>query len=72
MSRVTKQSLIKAHLISKGSITSLEAIREYSATRLSHHIYVLRQQGMQIDTLPIEHIDKYGNKTIYGKYILKK
>jgi hypothetical protein len=72
MGRVTKTQLVKSHLETKGSITSLEAINKYEATRLSAIIFNLRDKGMNIITQDIESIDKYGNKVVYGKYILRK
>ena len=47
----SKCYLIYNHLIEKGSITSWEAIQLYHATRLSSHIYQLRNKGMHIISL---------------------
>lgn len=46
---------IKEHLLYKGTITSWEAIQKYRITRLSHYIYLLRNEGYVID-------DKWENK----------
>ena len=67
---MTKQQLIKEHLLEHGSITSWEAIQRYSATRLAAVIFNLRKT-MDIDTLMVERTDKYGNRTQYAKYVLK-
>lgn len=68
--RVTKASLVLAHLIKHKSITSLEAIDKYSATRLSAIIFNLREKKYDIVTKDIATKDKYGNTCIYGKYVL--
>jgi len=49
--KATKTSLIKGHLISKGSITSWEAITLYRATRLSAIIFNLKDRGMDIRSI---------------------
>lgn len=71
--KVTKQELVKAHLIKNGHITSWEAINLYFATRLSAIIFNLRHnENMAIGGENIQHIDAFGNKTTFTKYIYKK
>jgi len=70
--KTNKTQLVKNHLMTKGNITSWEAIELYSATRLSAIIYVLRDRGMRIDSHDIPHTDKYGNETTYTKYVFSK
>lgn len=67
---MTKKEKVLEHLKKYNTITSLEAIDKYSATRLSAIIYSLRKTGYKIITEKIQFIDKYGNKSYYGKYIL--
>lgn len=67
---MTKKDKVLEHLNKYKSITSLEAIDKYGATRLSSIIFKLRKKGYNIVTEPVEYIDRYGNKTYYGKYIL--
>lgn len=52
------------------TITSLDAINLYSATRLSAIIFTLRQKGLIIATLPTTVIDMFGNSVTYAKYKL--
>jgi len=67
--RKTNKALkVLQHLQEHGSITSLEAIELYAATRLSAIIFNLRRR-YNIETQYERHIDKYGNDTVYGKYI---
>ena len=63
----TKIKMIKAHLYEKGSITSLEAINLYSATRLSAVIFTLKKNGLDISTTP----ETYG-KSRFVRYHLNK
>lgn len=67
---MTKKDMVFEHLCKHKSITSLEAIDNYGATRLSSIIFKLRKKGYNIITEHVEYIDRYGNKTYYGKYIL--
>lgn len=73
MEAKNKTQAVKMHLEKYGSITSWEAINFYNATRLSRIIHELRNGNylMPIQTLPIEHIDSFGNKTTYAKYLFR-
>ena len=67
-----KTQVVLEHLKQYGTITSLEAIDKYGATRLSDIIYRLRKQGMNIETTDMPFTDRYGTKSKYGKYVLVK
>lgn len=70
---MNKTKAILLHLQEKGSITSWEAIKEYGATRLSAIIYNLRYKyNLDIITEKVEFIDRYGSKSSFAKYILRK
>ena len=68
--KTTKTKLVLMHLLSGKTITSLEAIELYSATRLSAIIFNLRRRGHNIATVPKTIIDKYGNKCDFAQYKL--
>lgn len=68
--KITKKKMVLDHLKKHGSITSLEAIENYGATRLSAIIFNLRKQGYNIDTVDIKSVDRYGNSVVYGKYVM--
>ena len=70
--KVSKTEKVLNHLKEHGSITSLEAINLYTATRLSAIIYTLRNRGYDIVTEDIEYTDRFGNKSYFGKYVLNK
>jgi len=71
MSKKSKTQQVKSRLISVGSITSWEAINLFEATRLSAIIFNLKNKGMDIKTIPIEQIDRNGNKVVFAKYIYR-
>lgn len=68
--KTNKTEEVLKHLKEHGSITSIEAIEQYGATRLSAIIYKLRKRGFNIETITIPFTDRYGTKSQYGKYIL--
>lgn len=70
MSKTNKTKEILRHLKTYGSITSMEAISMYGATRLSAIIYNLRKRGYNIETITMPFTDRYGNYGQHGKYIL--
>lgn len=70
--RKDKTSEVLKHLKVKGSITSMEAIKLYGATRLSAIIFNLRKKGYDIVTHNCETIDRYGHTCTFAKYVLKE
>lgn len=70
MGKTNKTNEILRHLKRYGSITSMEAISMYGATRLSAIIYNLRRRGYDIETISMPFTDRYGNYGTHGKYIL--
>lgn len=56
---------VRQHLISKGSITPLEALRLYGCYRLSGRIKDLRDMGVNISTELIPYNGKRFAKYIY-------
>lgn len=60
------------HLRKYKSITSMEAIRRYGATRLSGIIYLLKERGFEIETEMVETKNRYGHVTRIAVYHLIK
>ena len=60
------------HLRKYKSITSMEAIKRYGATRLSSIIYVLKERGFGIETEMTQGKNRYGHVTSYAIYHLVK
>lgn len=63
---------VEAHLEEFGSITSLDAIKEYGITRLSHVIYMLRKDGKSITTENVTKTNRRGHLVTFAKYILNE
>jgi len=68
MKNKSQLEIVREHLETHGSITSLEAINKYLITRLSAHILNLRQEGMDIETRKIMNNPKTKH---FGLYVLK-
>jgi len=68
--KITKKGMVKNHLLKHKSITSLQAIELYSATRLSAIIFTLRKSGLHIVTKDVTIKDRFGNNCIFAKYVL--
>lgn len=64
-----KTTEITKHLLEKKSITSMEAIRLYGATRLSGIIYNLRKKGYRIISKEEFTTDRYGNECRFARYV---
>ena len=61
---------IKIHLIENGQITSLEAIKKYGVTRLAHYIYLLRKEGVNIETKNVSKKNRFGQVSTFANYKL--
>ena len=68
---MNKTTEVLRHLKEKGSITSVEAIQLFGATRLSAIIFRLREKGYGIKTVPMDAVDRYGNRMKYAKYVYR-
>jgi len=55
--------------LSKKSITSLEAIKNYGVTRLAAIIYLLRKRGYNIVTQEFKMTTRYNRKTTLARYV---
>ena len=78
MARETHKTRLLQYLKSYGSITSLEAIRDLGNTRLSATIFILKDEGHNIDTENTQVATRWTNNdgsrktTTVTKYILKQ
>ena len=60
------------HLDRFGSITQKDAYELYAITRLGARIYELRELGLVIDTIMEDGKNRFGEKTRYARYILRR
>lgn len=61
---------ILRHLQDYGSITSLDAFKDYGNTRLSATIFLLRKDGYKISSEKVAFRNRYGKVVYFAKYIL--
>ena len=70
MNPKNQKEAVLYHLQQFQTITSLEAIKEYGATRLSDIIFRLRKEGYNILSLPFIKRNRFGNTVTLAKYYL--
>lgn len=68
---MNKTSAVLQWLQAKASISSMEAIENFGATRLSAIIFNLRKKGYNIETVTCEGVDRFGNKMQFARYYLR-
>jgi hypothetical protein len=71
MTELTQINDVLAHLQKHGSITSLEAIKNFSATRLSAIIFILRKRGHNIITIKEKGKTRHNRPTQWARYVYK-
>ena len=64
-----KQRIIR-HLKDKGSITALQAIKEYGIMRLTSRICELKDEGYNIKSEFVSSKNRYNESVSYSKYTL--
>ena len=64
----TQTSEVLKHLKKYRTITSMEAIEKFGATRLSSIIFRLRKRGYDIKTVMCNTKTRYGDDAAYAKY----
>ena len=67
----TQVEMVKGHLEEFGSITDLEAYKEYGIRRLSDVIFRLRK-SMIISTVMVHEKNRFGIPIKFGKYVLEE
>jgi hypothetical protein len=64
-----KQRIIR-HLKDKGSITALQAMKEYGIMRLTSRICELKDEGYNIKSEFVSSKNRYNESVSYSKYTL--
>lgn len=64
------ESRVLDYMINHGSITQKDSTDELGNTRLAATIFNLRSKGYPINTLREESVNRYGESTWYGRYVL--
>ena len=69
----THKSLIRKRLVDGGSITPLEALRDYGCYRLASRINDLRREGLNIVKRMEKNVSSVTGKAVrYSRYYLKQ
>ena len=68
---MTKTQAVLEWLKTYTSISSMEAINNFGATRLSAIIFNLRKRGYNIETVMVDGRDRFGNQTRFARYYLR-
>lgn len=68
---MTQSERILRHLNDYGSITALDALKEYGCMRLGARIWDLKREGYDIRTTFETSRNRYGEKISYARYILQ-
>lgn len=68
---MTKTQAVLEWLKTHASISSMEAIENFGATRLSAIIFNLRKRGHTIETVMVDGRDRFGNSVRYARYYLR-
>lgn len=69
---MNKHKAVLQWLKTGASISSMEAIENFGATRLSAIIFNLKKKGHNIETVMCEGHDRYGNPMRFARYYLRK
>lgn len=68
---ITHKDRVLQYIKDYGSITSLDAIREFGNTRLSASIWLLRHEdNINIDTIFETNKNRYGEPVSYARYYI--
>ena len=70
MKTLTQKDRIIRHLNDKGSITALDAIKEYGIMRLASRISELKDEGYNIRSEFVSSKNRYNESVSFSKYSL--
>lgn len=69
---MTQTQRVLRHLEDYGSITQMDAMKDYGIMRLAARVDELRKAGHPIITERVEGRNRYNEKTRYARYRLQK
>jgi hypothetical protein len=67
-----QQEMILRYMRDFGSITPLDALREFGCMRLGARIYDLKRRGHQINSTMDSSTNRYGHRVRYARYSLRE
>lgn len=69
---MTQADMVLRFMQDTGSITPLDALREFCCMRLGARIYDLRRQGYAIRAATETRVNRYGKKVRYARYSMEE
>ena len=69
---MNKHKAVLEWLKTHASISSMEAIENFGATRLSAIVFDLRKRGYNIETVMVDGRDRFGNQMKFARYYLRE
>ena len=70
--KITQEQKVYRHLKHFGSITPMEAIRQYGITRLAAVVFNLKESGVPIATVRRTGKNRFGEKTNWAEYSIEE
>lgn len=67
---MNQMKTVRKYLEDGNTLTSMEAFRKWGITRLSDKIFKLRKAGLQIDSIPTDGINRFGDPVHFSTYRL--
>lgn len=71
MGKISLSERVLQYMEDFGSITSMDAFKDLGVTRLSASIFILREKGYNIKSVPESSKNRYGDKVHYVRYELE-
>ncbi len=72
MKKLTQKQKVLRHLKEIGEITPLQAFFDYSIMRLAAIIFLLKDEGYNIETTTLKSKNKFGEPVRYAQYKLSE
>ena len=71
MIKKSQRSAVLGYMMNHEFITAEEAFTLFGVTRISSVISDLRDKGYLIETVMVEHVNRFGNPCKYGRFYYK-
>ena len=68
---MTQRDMIVQYMQDTGSITPLDALREFGCMRLGARIFDLRKSGIEIRRVLEQRENRYGKRVSFARYYLE-
>lgn len=67
---MTQTEKVLDHIVTYGSITPLEALKEYGIMRLASRVHDLKKQGIYLNRTTEKSTNRFGETVHYTRYTL--